>query len=456
MTKKILSSNSIFNFINNDINNLKNNIRTRFAPELSGYIHLGHLKNININLDTARIYNGFCSIRVDDSNPLKNKYIYIKHLKKNLNWFTSLIKKKFYKKIFFCSNYFYKLYQYIEFYKKKNYILNKIRLIKLGNYKEKKKVIKWKKKIIYRIKFIKHFRTKYNWFLFPLYDWAHTISDKIENINYSICSLEFIKKKYIYQKISNIIYKKIKPIQIEHSKLLINDYITKKRIIKLIINNKYVNNKNDLRLLTVDGIKKSKIKLINIYIFLKNMNFKKKKSIIDKKNFEERFYKNKNFNEYINIIIINYKNLILFKNKSNNFLLSNNLLIKNIFLLNIYKNIFFIKKFKKFIKLSKLKIIICKNYKKNNKGKIKIIKCSYVNFKKENKSIEWLNNKYKNTILLNNITNLINNKGYKKYINSKSLKKNIFFLENIFINKNKNKIKINKKYVNNKIEYKNI
>lgn len=462
--KKINSSNYIFNLINKYTDNFKKKINVRFSPEISGYIHLGHLKNIIVNLDIIKIYNGKCNLRIDDTNPKKNKNIYKKKLINDIKWATLIFKKKFSKNIFYCSNYFHKLYQYLEFLKK-NLLL--IRKIKNCYYKEKKKTIKIKKNIIYRIKIENHYRTRYNWLIFPLYDWAHTLSDKIENINYSICSIEFSEKKKVYKKFSNIIYKIINPIQIEHSRLLIYNNITKKKFIILLIKNKYIKRYFDSRILSVKSIKNSKIKLKEIYLFFKRLNISRKKSIIYKEKFKKIWIKNEKEKyiiifKFINILIINYSKKVLLKTKKYYLIISDNILInKEIFIKSIFNKKFFLKKFNKLIKLKNLKFIICKNYIKNKNGEIKIIKCKYLNLKKkDNKIYNWINNKYKNKIILEKKNNLIKKNQNNLYLNPKTFKKIHIYSENLSIKKIINEINFNKNEIikknnkiNNKIKY---
>lgn len=460
--KKLKSSNYIFNLINNNIYSFKEKINVRFSPEISGYLHLGHLKNITINLDIIKIYNGNCNLRIDDTNPEKNKIIYKKKMIKDIKWFTLIFKKKFLKNIFYCSNYFHKLYQYLEFFKKK---LLLIRRVKNCYYKEKKKLIVFKKNTIYRIKIKNHYRTKYNWLIFPLYDWAHVLSDKIEKIKYSICSIEFSKKKKIYVKISNIIHKFIIPIQIEHSRLLINNNITNKRLIILLIKNKYIKNYFDSRISTIKSIKNSKIELKKIYLFFKRLNLTRKKSTIYKdkiKKIEKNELKQE-FNiiyNYINILILNFSKKIFLRTKKYFFIISNNILLeKEIFVKIILNKIFFLKKFNKLIKLKNLKIIICKNYIKNKNGEIKYIKCKYLNLIRKIKKNKWINNLYKNKIIFTKKDNLVK-KNNNLYLNSKTLKIIYIYSENLYINNLNNKINFNKNKIlkknkiNNKIKYK--
>ncbi|ASS47114.1 Glutaminyl-tRNA synthetase [Candidatus Nasuia deltocephalinicola] len=479
MKNKILTSNFIFNKINKNINKINNKCNTRFAPEASGYLHIGHTRNIIINYDISKIYNGLLKIRIDDTNPDKNKKKYIKYIKKNTKWIIKKINNNKLKKINYTSNYFHKLYQYLEYYKK-NFLKKKkiknIRKIKLGFLKEKIRTINFKKKnyknILYRIKFKKHIKTIYNWFIYPLYDWGNALSDKIENINYSICSIEFSKNKKIYNIISKIIYKNKKIRQIEYSRLEIKNNITKKRIIFFLLKKKYIKNNKDSRLLTINSLKKSKINQIIIYSFLKELNLSRKLSIINNNIFKKKIISLINFNknlyiinEYINIYIINLKKKIKFFIKNKYYFLSNNLLMKkNIFIKNSLKSIFFLKNFKKKIILINLKNIICKNYKKNKYGFIKYILCKFIKYNiRNNIKNSWINFKYKIKLLIlkkKEIINKINNK-----INTKSFKNFTFFSENLIINNinnfyNFDKINICynkfKKNKNNKIIFLNI
>ncbi|WXB47419.1 MAG: glutamate--tRNA ligase family protein [Candidatus Shikimatogenerans sp. Tmey] len=489
----------------------KNNILNfRFAPEPSGYIHLGHIKSLYLNYLLKKKINGNLILRFDDTNPKKSKIKYVKHIIKYLN--KTNIK---FNKITYASDYFNLLYKYaisliknnlayIDFkykniHKYKKDIYNKYRKISInknlyyfnkmknGIYKKNKCVLraKIKKKyhnnillkdpIMYRIIYNKHYKTKNNWCIYPTYDWAHGLCDLIENISYSLCSQEFEPHKLLYnwyiKKVNKYYYNNkqiIIPKQYEYSRLNINYNILSKRKIRFLIKKKKIKSWKDPRLLTLKNLINRGYNINIIFKFLKKIGYSKR-------------YVNINFNLLNN----------LFKNNIDNKSIIIMTIIKpiKIILLNINNkkiikyNVFFLKKKKKYVKIFlKNKIYISsKDFsfkkKKNfyglffnkyirlkNLGIIKIIKIKY-NFKlkKINKIYCYLYknfNKYKNIkSTLQWVSNINKYKISCYYINN-----NIFYkknIENININKihkffNKNSLKKKIFYTNyNKFNKKN-
>ncbi|WP_259288758.1 glutamate--tRNA ligase family protein [Candidatus Nasuia deltocephalinicola] len=405
------------------------NLITRFAPELSWKLHIGHLKNIITNSQNSKIYNGLTNIRIDDTNSKKNKFIYLNSLKKNLEWFIKSNDKNININILYTSKYFNKLYQYKEILIKKKInlkILNKnnlkiIRNFRKGFYKEKKKIIKiLKNKKTYRIMYNKHYKLKYNWFIYPFYDYSHNISDKIENIIYSICSEEFKKNKSIYNIITNLFFNnKKKTNQIEIKSFILKNNILSKSILKKIIKNKYIKNSKDIKLKTLNSLIKNNIKFNNIESILKN-----DLKLIKKKN------KNKKY------IFIKIKNISKKKIKKikKNIIITKNIIIKNIKKNKVFKKIFLLKKTNYNLIYYKKKWFL----KNKNKNK-KIFK---------NINIKWFNKYFKNEFIKILLKSLFKN---NLKINSNNEKIKI-------LNKKKNNKKIgkkkNKKFKKNKIKLK--
>ncbi|WP_259286209.1 glutamate--tRNA ligase family protein [Candidatus Nasuia deltocephalinicola] len=408
------------------------NLITRFAPELNWNLHIGHLKNIIINSQNSKIYNGMTNIRIDDTNSKKNKFIYLNNLKKNLKWFIKNNDKNINYNILYTSKYFYKLYQYKELLIKKKIelkILNRntlklIRNFRKGFYKEKKKITKiLKNKKIYRIIYNKHYKLKYNWFIYPCYDYSHNISDKIENIIYSICTEEFKKNKSIYNIIINLFFNnKKKTNQIEVKNFMLKNNILSKSILKKIIKNKYIKNSKDIKLKTLNSFIKNNIKFNYIELILKNniklikkKNKKKKHIIINIKNISKKKIKKIKKN------LILTKNIIILKKKINK---------KN----KIFKKIFLLKKTNYQLIYYKKKWII------RNKNKNKKIY--------KNLNLKWINKYFKNEFIKILLKNLFKN---KLKINSNNEKIKI-----ISGKKNNKKIgkKKNKKFKKNKIKIK--
>ncbi|WP_320414628.1 glutamate--tRNA ligase family protein [Candidatus Nasuia deltocephalinicola] len=299
--------------------------------------------------------------------------------------------------------------------------LKKIRNFRNGFYKEKKKIIKiLKNKKIYRVIYNKHYKLKYNWFIYPFYDYSHNISDKIENIIYSICTEEFKRNKSIYNIIINLFFNnKKKTNQIEIKSFVLKNNILSKSVLKKIIKNKYIKNSKDIKLKTLNSLIKNNIKFNNIESILKN-DLKLIK--IKNKNKKYMFIKIKNFSK---------KKI---KKIKKNIIITKNIIIKNIKKNKIFKKIFLLKK-------TNYKLIYYeKKWFLKNKNKNKKI------FK--NINIKWFNKYFKNEFIKILLKSLFKN---NLKINSNNEKIKI-------LNKKKNNKKIgkkkNKKFKKNKIKLK--
>ncbi|CEL12457.1 Glutamine--tRNA ligase [Candidatus Portiera aleyrodidarum] len=280
-----------------NINNIKK-IVTRFSPEPNGFLHIGHVKSIWLNLNLAKIQKGKCFIRFDDTNPLKENNIYINSILEDIKW----LGYKF-NKIYYASNYFDNLYYWALYLIKKGkayvddlsikeikkyrgdfksvgynspyrnrtikeniFLFKKMRK---GFFKEGGKVLRAKidmksnnltlrDPIMYRIINVFHSRTGNKWKIYPSYDYAHGQSDILEGITHSICTLEFENNRNLYNWfIKNILNNKyISPKQIEFSRMNINYSLTSKRKIKFLIDKNIVCGWDDPRLLTVSGMRR--------------------------------------------------------------------------------------------------------------------------------------------------------------------------------------------------------
>ncbi len=316
-------TNFIYKIIENDINKKKyKKIITRFAPEPNGYLHIGHAKSIYINFNIAKIYNGKCNLRFDDTNPKTEKKIYINEIIKDIEWLGFKIKNK----IKYTSNYFNKYYKYALFLIKKKlaYVdslspekikkyrgtfkklginspfrnrtieenLELFKKMKNGIFKEKEiclrakinmnsKNILLRDPIIYRIIYKKHLKTKKKWCIYPTYDFAHCIADSIEKVTHSLCTLEFQNNKPLYNWIIKNINIKHIPKQYEFSKLNITYNLTSKRKINLLIKKKIINNWKDPRLMTISGMRNKGYTPNSIINFCKSLGISKQESIIN-------------------------------------------------------------------------------------------------------------------------------------------------------------------------------
>ncbi|CAL1328997.1 glutamine--tRNA ligase [Candidatus Providencia siddallii] len=294
----IQKRNFIYQIIENDLNNKKNIfVRTRFPPEPNGHLHLGHVKSICLNFGVAKYYNGECNLRFDDTNPAKEKIEYIKSIKKDIKW----LGFKWKGKIKYSSDYFDILYKYaVELIKKKLAYVDELDFkqiieyrgtlkhsgknspyrdrsveenlilfekMRFGEIKEGKACLRAKidmsssciimrDPVLYRIKFIKHHKLGDKWCIYPMYDFSHCISDALEGISHSLCTLEFQDNRRLYDWILDNIKINSRPRQYEFSRLNIEYSVLSKRKLNELVNNKYVTGWDDPRLLTISGLRR--------------------------------------------------------------------------------------------------------------------------------------------------------------------------------------------------------
>jgi len=295
------STNFILNQINEDISNgLHKKIQTRFPPEPNGYLHIGHAKSIFLNFGIAKKYGGTCNLRFDDTNPSKEDIEFVDSIKEDINWlgFNWEGPEKF------SSNYFDKFFNYaIELIEKglayvcflspeetkeyrgslknpgkespyrKTSIEDNLRLfnqMKNGEFKENQCVLRAKIDMsssficmrdptLYRIRFENHHQTEKNWCIYPMYDFAHCISDAIETITHSLCTLEFQDNRRLYDWILENLddfNKPDRPHQYEFSRLNLEYTVMSKRKLSILVKNKHVNGWDDPRMPTISGLRK--------------------------------------------------------------------------------------------------------------------------------------------------------------------------------------------------------
>ncbi|QCI27267.1 glutamine--tRNA ligase [Buchnera aphidicola] len=352
----------------------KNNnqkLRTRFPPDPNGYLHIGHAKSLYINFSIAKKYHGICNLRFDDTNPNKNHIKYINAIKKDIIW----LGFKWNKSIKYTSMYFNKIYQYalILIKKKLAYVdklkkheirkyrgtLNKPGInspyrnqsieenlilfenMRLGNFPEgtvclrakinmKSSFIVMRDPVLYRIKFITHHKTKNKWCIYPTYDFSHCISDTLEKITHSLCTLEFENNKKLYNWILKNINIKNASKQYEYSRLNLEYCILSKRKLKLLIDNKIINHWDDPRLHTISGLRRRGYTASSIRNFCKNIGITKQENLIEIKSLESCIRKELNNYAYRNMAVLEPIKIIIC-NISNEY-------IENINILNHPKN----------------------------------------------------------------------------------------------------------------------
>lgn len=325
MKKKdiFFSNNFITKIIENDLKKKNiNYIYTRFAPEPNGHIHIGHAKSIFLNFGLAKKYNGKCNLRFDDTNPEKENSKYIQKIKKDIKW----LGFKWNGKVRYTSDYFEKIYAYaIKLIKKKlAYVdnLNQKQIrefrgtltnpgtdspyrnrtikenlflfekMKNGSFKEgevclrakinmQSHIILFRDPILYRIKFKKHHQTGDRWCIYPMYDFSHCISDAIEGITHSFCTLEFLNNKKLYNWFLNNLEITSRPYQYEFSRLKLQYTIMSKRKLKNLISNKIINTWDDPRIATISGLRRRGYTVSSIQDFCYKTGISKQESTIE-------------------------------------------------------------------------------------------------------------------------------------------------------------------------------
>lgn len=269
---------------------------TRFPPEPNGYLHIGHAKSIILNSSLAEEYGGVFNMRFDDTNPTKEKSEFIDSIIEDVKWLGADFDK-----IYYASDYFETMYEKAVLLIKKgkayasNLSADEIREyrgtlteggkndpnrdrpieeslkifsdMKDGKYEEGEMVLRAKidmsspninmrDPILYRVSKKYHERTKNDWCIYPMYDFAHPLEDAIEGITHSICTLEFEDHRPLYEWVVNETEWKVKPRQIEFAKLFLTNVVTGKRYIKKLVEDKIVDGWDDPRLVSIAGLRR--------------------------------------------------------------------------------------------------------------------------------------------------------------------------------------------------------
>ncbi len=291
-------TNFIRQIIDNDLAEAKyKTIQTRFPPEPNGYLHIGHAKSICLNFGIAQDYRGKCNLRFDDTNPAKEDVEYVESIKYDVQW----LGFKWDGEVRYSSDYFDQLYHYaIELIEKglayvdeltpdeireyrgtltqpgKNSPyrdrsidenLSLFNKMKNGDFAEGKACLRAKidmaspfivmrDPVLYRIKFASHHQTGDKWCIYPMYDFTHCISDAIENITHSLCTLEFQDNRRLYDWVLDNITISARPHQYEFSRLNLEYAITSKRKLNLLVSEKIVDGWDDPRMPTISGMRR--------------------------------------------------------------------------------------------------------------------------------------------------------------------------------------------------------
>jgi glutaminyl-tRNA synthetase len=294
-----LPANFIRQIIATDLAANKNNgkVATRFPPEPNGYLHIGHAKSICLNFGTALENNGTCNLRFDDTNPEKESVEYMDSIKRDVAWLGFD-----WNELRHASDYFEQLYQYaIELIKKDlAYVdslsadeirayrgtltqagkespdrhrsieenLDLFARMRAGEFEDGKYVLRAKIDMtspnmnmrdptIYRIRRVHHHSTGDAWCIYPMYDYTHCISDALENITHSLCTLEFADHRPLYDWVLDNIDISCHPQQIEFARLQLEYTIVSKRKLNQLVTEKHVLGWDDPRMPTIAGLRRA-------------------------------------------------------------------------------------------------------------------------------------------------------------------------------------------------------
>lgn len=316
-------TNFIKNIIGADIKSGKTNgnIITRFPPEPNGYLHIGHAKSIVLNFGVAQLYCGRCNLRFDDTNPEKEHLEYIESIKKDIKWLGYD-----WHELHFSSEYFEKLYRYAEklITDGKAYVddqdaeqirktrgtltepgiespnrersikenLDLFQRMRAGEFADGERVLRaridmaspnlnMRDPVIYRIKHATHHQTNNEWCIYPMYDYTHCISDAIEGITHSLCTLEFEDHRPLYDWVLETLKTPCHPQQIEFARLQLEYAITSKRSLNMLVQEGIVDGWDDPRMPTISGMRRRGYPAPAIKNFCERIGVTKKDSIIE-------------------------------------------------------------------------------------------------------------------------------------------------------------------------------
>lgn len=322
MEEKKISSNFIHDFIDEDLaSGVKSRVQTRFPPEPNGYLHIGHAKALCIDFSTAEKYKGICNLRFDDTNPSREDVEYIDAIKEDIKWLGF-----HWDNVFFASSYFDFVYDCaIKLIKDgKAYVddlsadeireyrgtltepgrespyrnrsveenLNLFKRMTDGEFGNGEKVLRAKidmsspnlnmrDPVIYRISHVSHHQTGDKWCVYPMYDFAHPLSDAKEGVTFSLCSLEFENHRPLYNWVVDQIGFDEPPRQIEFARLNINYCVTSKRKLLEMVNKGIVSGWDDPRMITLCGMRRRGYSAAAVRDFIDRVGVSKADSTVD-------------------------------------------------------------------------------------------------------------------------------------------------------------------------------
>ena len=323
MSEASSPTNFIRQIIDEDLASGKHkSVHTRFTPEPNGYLHIGHAKSICLNFGIARDYQGQCNLRFDDTNPAKEDIEFVESIKQDVQW----LGFQWSGEICYSSDYFDKLHGYaIELIEKGLAYVDELSPEQMREYRgtltapgknspfrdrsvEENLALFAKMKsgemaegsaclrakidmaspfmvmrdpVIYRIKFAHHHQTGDKWCIYPMYDFTHCISDALEGITHSICTLEFQDNRRLYDWVLDNISIDCHPRQYEFSRLNLEYTVMSKRKLNLLVTEGHVSGWDDPRMLTVSGLRRRGYTPASIREFCQRIGVTKQDNIVE-------------------------------------------------------------------------------------------------------------------------------------------------------------------------------
>ncbi|MGM3171622.1 glutamine--tRNA ligase [Dickeya chrysanthemi] len=298
------------------------NIQTRFPPEPNGYLHIGHAKSICLNFGIAEDYNGKCNLRFDDTNPVKEDIEYVESIKHDVQW----LGFSWSGNVRYSSDYFDQLHMYaVELINKGLAYVDELTPDQIREYRgtltspgknspyrdrsveenlalfEKMRnggfaegaaclrakidmaspFIVMRDPVLYRIKFVEHHQTGNKWCIYPMYDFTHCISDALEGITHSLCTLEFQDNRRLYDWVLDNITIPAHPRQYEFSRLNLEYAVMSKRKLNQLVNEKIVEGWNDPRMPTISGLRRRGYTAASIREFCRRIGVTKQDNTVE-------------------------------------------------------------------------------------------------------------------------------------------------------------------------------
>jgi glutaminyl-tRNA synthetase len=295
---------------------------TRFPPEPNGYLHIGHAKAICLDFGVADEFGGYCNLRFDDTNPVKEDVEYVDSIKQDVEWLGFHWREREY----YASDYYEQLYQYAEALIRKGvaYVdslsadeirayrgtltepgkdsphrtrsadenLDLFRRMRAAEFPDGAHVLRAKidmrspnitmrDPVLYRIRHAEHHRTGATWCIYPMYDFAHPLSDAIEGVTHSLCTLEYVDHRPLYDWVIEHAGTSSRPRQYEFARLNLNYTVMSKRKLLQLVEQQHVNGWDDPRMPTVTGLRRRGYTPESIRDFCARVGVAKKENVID-------------------------------------------------------------------------------------------------------------------------------------------------------------------------------